>query len=328
MKAILLVVSAGLSLTSFGLTSFDSTSFGASVRQSTFVEGVAATAQDPLLDTTLCQPGAEISYGDYALQNNTWNYREVYSDDWRQCIELTGDSSGYVASWDYNWLQKYSGNEYAVKSYPSVYYGRKSRAAISGTRQELGLPASTSQLPDFEVKYEYSETGSAERSVAIKSSFHSSCQAEEWNKISEMSVWVETPNTRSPGALLTEATIDGQSWDVHVDRSLHWGHVVFVAQQPSTEGSLDWNQFVDWARYEGVAYGLSGFRGNSCMGAIEMGTEIHWGQGTFSLHEFEVRKQQVSAPSQCFIVGQPDDQDENGSEHPTIHASNDPLARC
>jgi len=259
-------------------------------RTCTVIEGVTATADNPLLNTRWCQPWAEISYGDYVLQNNTWNDSEVYANHWHQCIELAGNPSQHVAKWDYNWLDRRRGNEFSVKSYPQVYYGRKTRNSISGPAERLGVPAPINQLPNFRVKYKYSDTGNSERNVALESFFHTSCEAEEWNKQFEMMVWVGVPVARSAGPRVAEVTIDGVGWDVHVNPSLAWGYVAFVAKEPSQEGWLDWNKFVDWTRFEGPAYGVPRIQNNTCMGAIEIGTETFWGQGTFTLHEFEVHK--------------------------------------
>lgn len=255
------------------------------------VEGTTATSKKPLLNTRWCQPWAEITYGDYVLQNNTWNDSEVYSDNWHQCIELTGSTSRYIAKWDYNWLEKDRGNEFSVKSYPQVYYGRKTRNSISGPVEKLGLPAPINRLPNFKVKYKYSETGNPERNVALESFFHTSCEAEEWNKQFEMMVWVGVPVTRGPGPKVAEVTIDGEGWNVHVNPQLDWGYVAFVAQRPKQEGWLDWNKFVEWTRYNGPAYGVPKVQNNTCMGAIEIGAETFWGKGTFTLHEFNVVKQ-------------------------------------
>ena len=255
------------------------------------VEGTTATPERPLVNTRWCQPWAEIAYGDYVLQNNTWNDSEVYYNNWHQCIELTGWTSDFVAKWDYNWLAKDNGNEFSVKSYPQVYYGRKTRNSISGPAEKLGVPAHIDQLPSFKVKYKYSETGNAERNVALESFFHTSCEAEEWNKQFEMMVWVGVPVTRGPGPKVAEVEFDGVGWDVHVNPTLGWGYVAFVAQNPSQEGWLDWNKFVTWTRYTGPSFGVPRVADNTCMGAIEIGTETFWGQGTFTLNEFEVHRQ-------------------------------------
>ncbi len=250
--------------------------------------GTTATAQMPLLNTRWCQPWAEISYGDYVLQNNTWNESEVYSDNWHQCIELRGSASQFAPRWDYNWLARNGGDEFSVKSYPQVYYGRKTGNSISGPATRLGLPAPLSQLRNFQIRYRYSETGNAERNVALESFFHTSCQAEEWNKQFELMVWVGVPTIRTPGPKVAEVNFDGRDWSVHTNPTLGWGYVAFVADNETSHGVLNWNQFVDWVRFNGPAYGVPTLNDNTCMGAIEIGTETFWGQGTFSLDEFRV----------------------------------------
>ena len=85
------------------------------------VEGTTATPQNPLLNTRWCEPWAEIAYGDYVLQNNTWNFSDVYSDNWSQCIEVTGGPGNYIAKWDYNWLSRDGGNEFSVKSLSLIH---------------------------------------------------------------------------------------------------------------------------------------------------------------------------------------------------------------
>lgn len=255
------------------------------------VAGVTATSSNPLLNTRWCQPWAEISYGDYVLQNNTWNDSDVWYDSWSQCISLTGGPGNYIARWDYNWLRRDQGNEYSVKSYPQVYYGRKTGNTMSGTPERLGLPAPVYALPEFRVRYRYSETGSPERNVALESFFHTSCEAEEWNKQFEMMIWVGRPNTKTPGRLVAEdVRIDGKIWDVYTNPALGWGYVAFVEEEESTEGWLNWNEFVRWTRYEGPKVGVWEIGNNTCMGAIEIGTETFWGTGTFTLHEFQVTR--------------------------------------
>ncbi len=260
-------------------------------RTCTVVDGHTATSANPLLGSRWCEPWAEINYGDYVLQNNTWNDSEVYSNRWHQCIELRGTKGSYVAKWDYNWLGRTEGNEYSVKSYPQVYYGRKTRNTMSGTPEKLGLPAPLNSIPDYKVRFKYSETGNPERNVALESFFHTSCEAEEWNKQFELMVWVGVPAIRSPGPKVAEVTFGGVGWDVHTNPKLDWGYVAFVAQEPMNEGWLDWNDFVEWTRYNGPSFGVPRIQNNTCMGAIEIGTETFWGKGTFTLHEFRVNRQ-------------------------------------
>ena len=252
--------------------------------------GVTATRNNPLLNRRICEDWFEIPYGDFRLQNNVWNSDAVFSNNWAQCITLSGSASQPVASWDYNWLGRFDGNEYSVKSYPQVYYGRKTRFNQSGSVAETGLPAPLGSIPQYTIDFAYSETGNAERNVAFESFFHTSCEAEENNKQFELMVWVGKPDIRTPGPIVTTARIDGRDWDVHVNPTLGWGYVAFVAQTPFNSGRLNWNAFVDWTRNSGPAFGVPSIANNTCMGAIELGTETFWGAGTFTIDRLNVSR--------------------------------------
>jgi len=203
-------------------------------RSCVVVSGVTATRSNPLTDNRICSPWMEIGYGNYVLQNNVWNSNGVFSNNWSQCIELGGSQGNYIARWDYNWLDRTQGEEFAVKSYPQVYYGRKTEYNRSGTVAETGLPADINQLPPIQVNIRYSETGNAERNVALESFLHTSCETTDYNKHFEMMVWVDKPTIRTPGVLVTTANIDGRTWDVFTNPQLSWGYVAFVAQRCST----------------------------------------------------------------------------------------------
>jgi len=250
--------------------------------------GVTATRSQPLLNQRSCIPWLEIGYGNYKLQNNVWNFGAVYQNNWSQCIELTGGPGNYVAKWDYNWLQRRQGDEFAVKSYPQVYIGRKTQYNLSGSVAETGMPVPVSRMPQFWVDYDYSETGIVERNVALESFIHNSCEAEEHNKQFEMMVWVGKPTIRTPGTQVGNVTLSGRDWEVYTNPSLGWAYVAFVAVQPHTSGRLNWNEFINWSRDVGPSIGVPGMNRNGCMGAIEIGTETFWGTGTFTLNRFSV----------------------------------------
>ncbi len=264
--------------------------FGFENNQTCVVTGATATRDQPLLNQRSCVPWFEIPYGNYVLQNNTWNSDAVFSNNWSQCITLGGSEGNYIAKWDYNWLPRNGGNEYAVKSYPQVYYGRKTPYNISGSVAQTGLPASVDNLPRFWVDYEYSETGQVERNVALESFFHTSCEAGDDNKQYEMMVWVGVPGIRTPGVYNTSVTLSGKEWDVYTNPQLGWAYVAFVAQEPSNSGTLDWSAFVNWSRFQGPSFGVPAMANGVCMGAIEIGTETFWGTGTFTLDRFNVRR--------------------------------------
>jgi len=252
-----------------------------------------------LSNPTSCEAWASVAYDKYVVVNNQWNSRSMNTSGWSQTINVTENTNGSVTpAWSYNWLGQFDGDEIAVKAYPEVLYGPKLGTHVSGTKEETGLPEKVRDLPEFVVSYDYSETGSdAERNVAIESFFHDSedirgpCGGD--NRVYEIMVWVNNPTIRTPGDLaLTGVLVDNQLWNVYIKPRSNKHYIAFTAQTPSTTGTLNWKRFVDWTRDWTAANAeelqIDPLNPDFFMGAIEIGTEMWWGEGTFTLNKFEV----------------------------------------
>jgi len=246
-----------------------------------------------------CEAWASVAYGKYVVLNNSWNSRSINDPSWYQFINVTENENGSITpAWAYDWRGQFDGDEIEVKAYPEVLYGPKLGTHVSGTKEETGLPEKARNLPEFVVRYNYSETGNAERNVAIESFFHDSddirgpCDDDD-NRVYEMMVWVNNPSIRTPGQLaLTGIMIDNQLWNVYIKPTSNKHYIAFTAQNPSTSGTLNWKRFVDWTRDWTAANAaeleIDVLDPDMYMGAIEIGTEMWWGEGTFTLNEFEV----------------------------------------
>jgi len=257
-----------------------------------------------------CYSGDELFFGDFIAQNNVWNSSAMYRDDYYLCVELTGSEDSPIVKWHYNFFTPFDGNEYQVKAYPQVYYGSKMGATPSGTEAELGLPALVADLPNIDVHYSYTETGIGERNVSFESFFHEggcdeeSIRDEESGDI-EMMVWVNKPTIRTGGAggVVDVAVIDGEAYDIWLNGSLGWSYIAFVKQIPSNSGSISWSAFIDFTkqwiaskldspdpeeRAVAEAANLVRLSDEMCMAAVELGTEIFWGQGEFTLFQFDI----------------------------------------
>ena len=252
----------------------------------------------------VCDVWPSIAYDDLIILNNIWNNSAVNSNDWTQLISADQTAANTpVASWSYNWLGENDGNRSAVKAYPEIIYGNKLGTHVSNTRAELGIPETIDALPEFTIDFAYSETfnGDVERNVAIESFFHDSCDVTGPcdivdNRAYEMMVWVNNPNSNRPGDLAVEGVmIDNHLWDVYIkSRTGNKEYIAFAAQTPFTEGTLHWNRFVEWTRdwtiENATALDINPLTPDLCMAAIEMGTELWWGEGTFTLDKFVVTK--------------------------------------
>lgn len=250
-----------------------------------------------------CEAWASIAYGKYVVLNNSWNSRAMNRQDWSQLINVTENANGSITpAWSYDWLGQFDGGEIDVKAYPEVLYGPKLGTHVSGTREETGLPAKVTVLPEFVVTYDYSETGNAERNVAIESFFHDSddirgpCHDETEggdNRVYEMMIWVNNPTIRTPGKLaLTGVMVDNQLWNVYIKPDSNKHYIAFTAQNPTTRGTLNYKRFVEWTSNwtteNAESLEIDALNPEFYMGAIEIGTEMWWGDGTFTLNEFNV----------------------------------------
>ncbi len=255
---------------------------------------VAAAKRGPMTtEQEACgeTPWEEIAYDDLIIQHNVWNDSAMYDRNFELCTRLVNEGGEPVAQWEYDFLDRDSGNEYEVKAYPQVYYGKKIGASESGPAASLGLPAPVDQLDDFDVTYEYSEKGKGERNVALESFFYDDCTISEGGMDYEMMVWVGTPDERWGGSdKIGEANVDGADWDLYTNEKLPWNYLSYVAQEPSTSGTVDWNEFVEFTQNEAPKMGAPKLDSDKCMNGIELGTEIFWGEGEFTLHEFDVSR--------------------------------------
>ena len=281
---------------------------GASGPTSTPVSITTPISQDlqPIKSNTgICEAWPSVAYDNYVALNNTWNSRVMTNDSWTQTINVTEDIDGSVStSWTYDWLGKNDAGqfgEFEVKAYPEVFYGPKLGTHVSGSKEETGLPELVRNLPEFVVTYDFSETGTdAERNVALESFFHDSCNIQGPcddvdNRAYEMMIWVNNPDIRTPGDLAVSGVmVDDKLWDVYIKPRSDKHYIAFTAQTPSTSGTINWKRFVDWTQQwtseNADTLQIDKLDPDFCMAAIEMGTEMWWGQGTFTLNKFEVTR--------------------------------------
>ncbi len=256
-----------------------------------------------------CYHEDELFSTKFALQNNQWGMGTMWSDNYFLCTELIGNSSNPKARWQYDFLAMDKGRAGEVKAYPQVYYGLKHGATHSATRGETGLPVKVNQMGNYKVKFKFSEKGYGERNVALESFFHTGGCSDDKNhpgyntrdnryKHIEMMVWVGRPFVRKPGNKhLGEVQIDGRKWHMWTNSILPWGYIAYASEDTITEATLDWKAFVnhtkqwlDKAENRAKDRTLVRLTDDMCMPAIEMGTEIFWGKGEFTLEEFKVYK--------------------------------------
>lgn len=244
-----------------------------------------------------------IEFDQFIVLNNPWNAGAMFRDDWQQTVAVDRLANGNAKIViEYDWLARSDGDEFAVKSYPQIVYGSKLGAHVSGTRAELGLPETISNLEEFRIDYSFTETGNAERNLAFESFFHSDCEINGPNfdvddREYEMMVWIANPSIRTPGTIRAETgvLIDNQLWDVWIKPSQNDEYIAFTAINEVSTGTLNWNRFVDWtvswSRTNQSVYNVKALNTDWCMSAIEFGPETFWGSSRLVIDELRISRQ-------------------------------------
>ncbi len=242
-----------------------------------------------------------IEFDQFVVLNNDWNAAAMNRDYWSQTVSVDRIANGNARIvFEYDWLQSSDGDEFAVKSYPQVVYGNKLGAHVSGTAEELGLPAEISDLDEFRIDYQYQESGNAERNLAFESFFHTSCDIGGPNfavddREFEMMVWIANPDIRTPGSTkaVSGVMIDNQLWDVWIKPSQNDEYLAFTAVNEMNSGTLNWNRFVDWTVNWTATntFGVKRLGTSLCMAAIEFGVETWWGAARLQIDELNITRQ-------------------------------------
>ncbi len=266
-----------------------------------FKTPVSADLQPIASNTASCEAYPAMAYDKYVVVNNIWNARAMYRSGWSQTINIDQQHGGSVVpSWKYDWLQESDGGIFDVKSYPEVVYGNKLGVHVSGSKAETGLPEKVADIDEFKVNYSFTHEFDAEVNVALESFFHSSCDIagpcdDIDNRAFEMMIWVQNPTVRTPGDLaVTGVMIDNKLWDVYIKPRSNKKYIAFTAQTDQPSGTLNWNRFVDWTvewtKNNAEDLEINQLSTEYCMGAIEIGTEVFNGKGSFTLDRYNITR--------------------------------------
>lgn len=277
---------------------------------------------------------SDIRVGDFILHNNAWNPNAANPNgSWSQCISTFANGD---VGWQYDWGDGNPGangrpsGDFNVRSYPELIFGVKDEFRISGPKSETGLPVRVSNLPSISINYRFQSsqfgnnrlvdasatsrfpngtTINGERNVAIESFFYNAdangeCTTDivrrtpSSNHTYEVMLWLDSGAERLPSGPndeVTDIVIDGEAYKVFT-KSNDDKYVAFVAQNPRTSGTIQWDSFINWARMNAhQVQGIYGAASNSvpiqndwCLGNILVGTEIFWGAGDFDLTDWQI----------------------------------------
>lgn len=224
-----------------------------------------------------------IRYGEYLVENCTWNVQAARSE-WRETIfcDTTSGSMGW--RWDFSG-EKDEGNSYVVKTYPEIIFGRKPFDVYTSTTPRLPTNLASAR---FRVEYEYSAKANGTYNTTTDISFTDSTNPGPANIRAKMMIWFDHRNIPFfDSKLLKHAVIGGRGHQVFIDPE-HVGPEgkwVFIALLPDDfppRGELDLKEYFDYALSEGA------LKQEWFLSSIEVGSEIASGKGEIIFKRFVV----------------------------------------
>ncbi len=225
----------------------------------------------------------QISYGEYLVENNTWNVQAIKSK-WTETIFCDTVKGNMGWRWDFSG-EKDAPDSFLVKSFPEIIFGKKPYDNYKSTSPRLPIKLTSA---NFRLEYEYLANATGVYNTSTDISFSDSINPGSSNIRSKMMIWFDHQNFPFfESEKLKQATIDGLQYKVFVDTA-HIGPEgkwVFIALLPDhfpPKGTLNLNEYFNYFLSEGF------LNPEWFLSSIEVGSEIASGKGEITFRKFLV----------------------------------------
>jgi hypothetical protein len=223
----------------------------------------------------------QIKYGEYLIENNTWNIQAIKSK-WTEtifCDTLIG-KMGW--KWDFS-FEKDKPNTYVVKSYPEIIFGKKPFENYHSTTPRLPIELTAAK---FILEYEYLVNAVGVYNISTDISFSDSKNPNSTNIRSKMMIWLGHQNFPFfESEKLNQAMIGGLQYKVFVDTTHigpegKWVYIALLAENFPSKGELNLNEYFDYFLSKGA------LKSEWYLSSIEVGSEISSGKGEITFNKF------------------------------------------
>jgi hypothetical protein len=224
-----------------------------------------------------------IFFGEYLLENNTWNIQAVKSN-WSQII-FNDTVKGFMGwRWDFTG-EKDKPDICIIKTYPEIINGRKPYKNYPTTSSRLPI-----ELPSayFKLEYDYQAKAFGVYNTITDISFTDSKNPEAANIRAKMMIWFDHQNMPFfETEILKSVTIGGLQHKLFIDttHSGPEGKWVFIALLPDkfpANGELNLDEYIKYFLSEGI------LKPEWYLSSIEVGSEISSGKGEITFKKFKV----------------------------------------
>lgn len=226
----------------------------------------------------------QIIYGEYLVENCTWNVSAAKSK-WQETIFCDTLTGSYGWKWDFSG-EKEEGNAYVLKTFPEIIFGKKPFDNYRPTTTRLPIELASAK---FWIEYEYAANAYGTYNTSTDISFTDSKNPSPANIRAKMMIWFDHRNMPFfESKTLKHAVIGGRQHEVFIDTE-HVGPEgkwVFIALLPENlpgRGELNLNEYFDYALSVGA------LKPEWFLSSIEVGSEIASGKGEITFTRFGVQ---------------------------------------
>jgi hypothetical protein len=224
-----------------------------------------------------------IQYGEYLVENATWNVQAVKSK-WTETIFYDTLKGSMGWKWDFSG-EKDEPNTYIGKTYPEIIFGRKPFNIYQTTTSRLPTKLT---LAGFRLEYEYYAKAIGVYNTTTDISFTDNENPDSKNIRAKMMIWFDHQNIPFfESENLKQVTIGGLHHKVFVDTA-HIGPEgkwVFIALLPNSfplKGELNLKEYFDYF------LSVDALKPEWHLSSIEVGSEISSGKGEITFKRFIV----------------------------------------
>jgi hypothetical protein len=225
----------------------------------------------------------QIKYGEYLVENNTWNVQAIKSN-WTQTIFYDTSTDNLGWKWDFS-SEKDTSNSYSVKSFPEIIFGKKPYENYKSTTSRLPIEL---KLAKFCLEYEYSVNAIGVYNTSSDISFSDSKNPKSNNIRAKMMIWFNHQNFPFfESEKLIHDTIDGFQYKVFIDTSHigpegKWVFIALMSDNFPSKGNLNLKDYFDYFLSRGI------LKLDWYLSSIEVGSEISSGKGQITFKKFIV----------------------------------------
>jgi len=222
-----------------------------------------------------CADWAEITVGEYIVQNNVWNKQDITY--YEQCIYKQSQATDFPFGWHWTWPEPPGG----VKAYPEIIFGYKPWNSSSTTP---ALPIQLLAISGITAAYDINQTATGSYNLAFDIWLNSKNPPDSGSITREIMIWLDHEGMVPAGNYIDTVTINSEAYAFYMGdvNTGSWTYIAFVKQTAEYSGDTKIDLFFDYLVSNGY------IADTAYCSSIELGNEVVEGSGSTEFADYSV----------------------------------------